>query len=162
MKRIDVFMNDMYDDCWVHKLSINEMVEKYGYMNIIFASEYHIAFTNSRCVEVRNAVGKGLGKKEKYEVGDGLVGRLFRSDGGDKLNVRILEKSYEQLLGRLTTEDVLCKHFRYTRCVTSHSARGAFVSKTSTIQEWDTPYSVSSEWDWCAMTRCVDFGSETN
>ena len=38
VKRIDVFMNDMYDDCWVHKLSINEMVEKYGYMNIIFAS----------------------------------------------------------------------------------------------------------------------------
>ena len=35
-------------------------------------------------------------------------------------------------------------------------------SKTSTIQEWDKPYSVSSEWDWCAMTRCVDFGSETN
>ena len=130
MKRIDVFMNDMYDDCWVHKLSINEMVEKYGYMHIIFASEYHIAFTNSRCVEVRNAVGQGLGKKEKYEVGDGLVGRLFRSDGGDKLNVSILEKSYEQLLGRVTTEDVLCKHFRYTRCVTSHSARGAFVSKT--------------------------------
>ena len=122
-------MNDMYDDCWVHKLSINEMVEKYGYMHIIFASEYHIAYTNSRCVEVRNAVGKGLGKKEKYEVGDGLVGRLFRSDGGDKLNVSILEKSYEQLVGRVTTEDVLCKHFRYARCVTSHSARGAFVSK---------------------------------
>ena len=38
VKRIDVFMNDMYDDCWVHKLSIHEMVEKYGYMNIIFAS----------------------------------------------------------------------------------------------------------------------------
>ena len=38
VKRIAVFMNDMYDDCWVHKLSINEMVEKYGYMNIIFAS----------------------------------------------------------------------------------------------------------------------------
>ena len=40
---------------------------------------------------MRNAVGKGLGKKEKYQVGDGLVGRLFRSDGGDKLNVSILE-----------------------------------------------------------------------
>ena len=116
-------MNDMYDDCCVHKLSINEMVEKYGYMNITFASEYHIAFTNSRCVEERNAVGKGLGKKEKYEVGDELVGRLFRSDGGDKLNVSILEKSYEQLLGRVTTEDVLCKHFRYTRCVTCHCSR---------------------------------------
>ena len=38
VERIAVFMNDMYDDCWVHKLSINEMVEKYGYMNIIFAS----------------------------------------------------------------------------------------------------------------------------
>ena len=58
------------------------------------------------------------------------MGRLFRSDGEDKLNVSILEKSYEQLLGRVTTEDVSCKHFRYTRCVTSHSARGAFVSKT--------------------------------
>ena len=68
VKRIDVFMNDMYDDCWVHKLSINEMVEKYGYMNIIFASEYHIAFTNSRCVEVRNAVGRDWGRKKNMKL----------------------------------------------------------------------------------------------
>ena len=137
------------------------MVEKYGYMNIIFASEYHIAFTNSRCIEVRNAVGKGLGEKEKYEVGDELVGRLFRSDGGDKLNVSILEKSYEQHSWGVSPLKTFYANILDTHAVSLPTARGAFVSKTSTIQEWDKPYSVSSEWDWC-VTRCVDFGSETN
>ena len=166
-------INDMYDDCWVNKLSVSEMVEKHGKMtDDIMTSEYNIAYTNSRCLEVSNAVRKGLGKTDKYEVGDELVCRLYyRSDGGEKFNVNIL---YEILCiksscitiqnmstntNHTTTEEILRKHFRFAHCITCHSAQGASVSKTITIHEWDKPHLVSREWFWCAITRCVDFNN---
>ena len=146
-------INDMYDDCWVNKLSVSEMVEKHGKMtDDIMTSEYNIAYTNSRCLEVSNAVRKGLGKTDRYEVGDELVCRLYyRSDGGDKFNVNILYKilciksscitiqNMSTNTKHTTTEEILRKHFRFAHCITCHSAQGASVSKTITIHEWDKP-----------------------
>ena len=166
-------INDMYDDCWVNKLSVSEMVEKHGKMtDDIMTSEYNIAYTNSRCLEVSNAVRKGLGKTNRYEVGDELVCRLYyRSDGGDKFNVNILYKilciksscitiqNMSTNTKHTTTEEILRKHFRFAHCITCHSAQGASVSKTITIHEWDKPHLVSREWFWCAITRCVDFNN---
>ena len=166
-------INDMYDDCWVNKLSVSEMVEKHGKMtDDIMTSEYNIAYTNSRCLEVSNAVRKGLGKTDKYEVGDELVCRLYyRSDGGEKFNLNILFKilciksscitiqNMSTNTKHTTTEEILRKHFRFAHCITCHSAQGASVSKTITIHEWDKPHLVSREWFWCAITRCVDFNN---
>ena len=84
VKRIEMY-HDMCDDCWVYELSVKEMVEKYrNTTDDLMASEYDIAYTNSRGLEVGNPAPKGLGKTDKYEVGDELVCKLlfFRSDGG--------------------------------------------------------------------------------
>ena len=53
------------------KLSISEMVEKRGTDDRL-ASEYNIAYTSSRCVEVSNAVRNGLGKMNQCA---GCIGR---------------------------------------------------------------------------------------
>ena len=163
-------VNAMYDDCWVHQLSISDMVAKYfETTDDIMASEHNIAYTNARCVDVSNEVRKRLGKKANYEMEDELICRLYKEHHGAKFNVNIRYKvvninSHSITIQNLNTEtyhevneDILHKHFRYAYCATAHSSQGASVSSTITIHEWEKTYLVSREWWWCAITRCVDF-----
>ena len=163
-------INDMYDDCWVHQLPIADMVAKYfETTDDIMASEHNIAYTNARCVDVSNEVRKRLGKKDKYEIGEELICRLYKEHHGARFNVNIRYKVINIKFSGITiqnlntetyhevNEEILYKHFRYAYCATAHSSQGASVRETITIHEWDKSCLVSREWWWCAITRCVDF-----
>ena len=79
--------------CWINETASRvKWVEKHGKMtDDIMTVRDNIAYTNSRCLEVSNAVRQGLGKTDKYEVVDEVVCRLYdRSDGGEKVKVNIL------------------------------------------------------------------------
>ena len=67
----------MDDDIWIHKLSLSEFVHKYfNTTNDIAASQKNIAYTNMRRLTVSNAIRKGLGKTDKYEVDEILICNL--------------------------------------------------------------------------------------
>ena len=127
----------MYDDMWLHKLSLSEFVHKYfNTTDDITASQKNIAYTNMRCLTVSNAIRKSLGKTDKYEVGEILICRLYKKANNVKFNVnyrfRIVSiskniiksenvKSRQQYITDIATLD---KHFRYDYCTTCHSAKG--------------------------------------
>ena len=55
----------------------------------VMQSENNIAYTNMRCQAVSTEVRRRLGKKDKYEVGEMLICRLYRQDDAGKFNVNI-------------------------------------------------------------------------
>ena len=52
-------------------------------------SKNNIAYTNIRCQAVANEVRKRLNKKNKYELGEILICRVYKKDEEGKLNVNI-------------------------------------------------------------------------
>ena len=53
-------------------------------------SENNIAYTNMRCQAVSAEVRRRLDKKDKYEVGEMLICRLYRNEDDEgKFNVNI-------------------------------------------------------------------------
>ena len=162
----------MYDDMWLHKLSLSEFVHKYfNTTDDITASQKNIAYTNMRCLTVSNAIRKSLGKTDKYEVDEILICRLYKKTNNVKFNVNYrfkivsiskniikLEnvKSKQQYLTDIATLD---KHFRYDYCTTCHSAQGASIDSKIVIHEWEKSHLVTREWLWCALTRSTDFNN---
>ena len=58
-------LNDMYDDFWVHRLGLNELIKKYfKTTSDVMASTYNIAYTNKRCMDVSKTVRQRLGKNK--------------------------------------------------------------------------------------------------
>ena len=169
-------MNEMYDDLWVRKIAINEWIHKYFKMtDDVMKSENNIAYTNLRCQAVSSEIRKRLGKKEKYEIGEVMICRLYRDDKEGKFNVNIRWKIdskkwdsqariYKYRIQDIkNTEDVrtvdeyvLDNHFRYAYCATTHSRQGASISGNITIHEWNKTYLMSREWLWCSITRARD------
>ena len=82
-------LKNMYDDMWLNKLEINDFVHKYfKTTDNPMASERNIAYTNIRCLNVSNYIREQLGKKDKYEVGETLICRIYyKNTKGVKFNV---------------------------------------------------------------------------
>ena len=117
---------------------------------------HNIAYTNMGCLNVSNYIRKHLGKKDKYEVGDTLICRVYKNLGNQRFNVnyryRILSmtlpvvllqnvKSKEHFTTDIYTLD---KHFRYGYCTTCHSAQGASIDGQIIIHFWDKKHLVFS------------------
>ena len=165
-------LDNLYDDYWVKKLPIAEIIEKYfRYTKTLKPNHMHIAYTNSRCKMVSDEVRKKLGKVGLYEVGEELICRIYYKNWGTKFNVNIRYKiininsdliTIQNIKTRQTYdvyEAILYKHFRYGYCATCHSCQGASIKNHITIHEWNKTHLVSREWIWTALTRCVDFNN---
>ena len=144
-------------------------IEKnFRYTKDVMTSKNTIAYTNIRCQAVANEVRKRLNKKDKYELGEILICRVYKKDEEGKLNVNIRWEVVE-VEGRHVTiqdiksketrtfEDTIDKHFRYAYCATCHSRQGTTIRDNKTIHDWNKDYLVSKEWLWCAVTRATDF-----
>ena len=161
-------ISDIYDDFWVYKLPLTEIIPKYFEItDDIMASEHNIAYRNIRCRNVASEIRERLGKKDKYEVGEILIARKWVRDPRININIRYCIKKIEG--GMLTLQNICDEKdvkifneekvddiFIYSYCATCHSSQGASVKETMTIHEWDLNY-VSREWLYTALTRCVDF-----
>ena len=163
----------MYDDIWIHKLSLSEFVHKYFHTTgDMTKSQKNIAYTNMSCLTVSNAIRKSLGKTDKYEVGEILICRLYKKTNHVKSNVNYrfkivsiskniikLENNVKSKQQYLTDMATLDKHFRYDYCTTCHSAQGASIDGKIVIHEWEKSHLVTPEWLWCALTRSTDFNN---
>ena len=87
-KRSDkIKFKNIYDDIWIHKLSIEQIVEKhFKTTDDLMESEHNIAYTNKRCLYVSNTIRKNLGKKNKYEVGEHMICRKYKKEGATTFN----------------------------------------------------------------------------
>ena len=123
-----------------------------------------IACTNRRCQAVSTEVRRRLGKKDKYEVGEMLICRLYRKDDKGKFNVNIrwlitkvegnmitIQDIKDKEHVRTVNESIIDNHFRYVYCSTCHSRQGTSIRGKITIHEWQKSYLVGREWLWCAI-----------
>ena len=79
-------VNDMYADCWVNKLPLEELIKKhFETTDDVMTSDCNIAYTNNRCIGVSKEVRRRLGKTGDYEVGEVLVCRLYKKMGNRDL-----------------------------------------------------------------------------
>ena len=88
-KRSDkIKLKNIYDDLWIHKLSIEQIVEKhFKTTDDLMESEHNITYTNKRCLYVSNTIRKNLGKKNKYEVGEHMICRKYKKEGATTFDV---------------------------------------------------------------------------
>ena len=84
-------LDEMYDDWWVKKMDVYDWILKhFKFTRDVMTSGNNIAYTNMRCQAVSSEVRRRLGKKDKYEVGEMLICRLYRNvDEEGKFNVNI-------------------------------------------------------------------------
>ena len=166
-------LKNIYDDIWIwiHKLPIEQIVEKYfKTTGDIMASEHNIAYTNRRCIYIyiSNTIRKNLGRKDKYEVGECMICRKYKKEGGNTFNTNfkyriksigtkgvVLQnvKIHELYNTGISTLD---EHLRYAYCATCHSSQGASVDKSITIHEWQKQHLITREWFYTSVTRCTD------
>ena len=161
-------ISDIYDDFWIHKLPLKEIIPKYFEItDDVMASDHNIAYRNIRCRNVANEIRARLGKKDKYEVGEILIARKWVKNPRISMNIRY---SITKIEGGILTLQILSiekdnftmneaqvdEIFIYSHCATCHSSQGASIKETLTIHEWDLSY-VSREWLYTALTRCTDF-----
>ena len=167
-------LDEMYDDWWIKKMGAEEWILKHFKMTWdVMTSENNIAYTNMRCQAVSSEVRRRLGKKDKYEVGEMLICRLYRNEDEEgKFNVNIrwlitkvegnmitIQDIKDQKDVRTVKENIIDNHFRYAYCATCHSRQGQSISGNITIHEWQKSYLVSREWLWCSITRARDFNN---
>ena len=166
-------LDEMYDDWWIKKIDVEEWILKHFKMTRdVMTSENNIAYTNMRCQAVSSEVRSRLGKKDKYEVGEMLICRLYRNEEEGKFNVNIrwlitkvegnmitIQDIKDKKAVRTVSENIIDKHFRYAYCATCHSRQGQSISGNITIHEWQKSYLVSREWLWCAISRARDFNN---
>ena len=169
-KRSDrIKLKRIYDDIWIHKLPIEQIVEKYfKTTDDIMASEHNIAYTNKRCLYVSNTIRKSLSKNDRYEVGEYMICRKYKKDGESTFNVNfkyqiksigadgvVLQNIHTNKLYH-TSIATLNEHFRYAYCATCHSSQGSSVDKSITIHEWQKQHLITREWLYTSVTRCTD------
>ena len=162
-------LKNIYDDIWIRKLPIEQIVEKYfKTTGDLMASEHNIAYTNRRCLYISNTIRKNLGRKDKYEVGEYMICRKYKKEGGNTFNVnfkyQIMSIGADGVVLRNiktnelynTSISTLDEHFRYGYCATCHSSQGASVDKSITIHEWQKQHLITREWLWTSLTRATD------
>ena len=166
-------LDEMYHDWWVKKMDVYDWILKhFKFTRDVMQSENNIAYTNMRCQAVSSEVRRRLGKKDKYEVGEMLICRLYRNDDEGKFNVNIrwpitnvegnmitIQDIKDKDDVRTVKENIIDNHFRYAYCATAHSRQGQSISGNITIHEWQKSYLVSREWLWCSITRARDFNN---
>ena len=166
-------LDEMYHDWWVKKMDVEEWILKHFKMTRdVMTSENNIAYTNMRCQAASSEVRRRLDKKDKYEVGEMLICRLYRNEEEGKFNVNIrwlitkvegnmitIQDIKDEVDVRTVSQNVIDKHFRYAYCASCHSRQGQSISGNITIHEWQKSYLVSKEWLWCAITRARDFNN---
>ena len=167
-------LDEMYHDWWVKKMDVYDWILRhFKFTRDVMQSENNIAYTNMRCQAVSSEVRRRLDKKDKYEVGEMLICRLYRNEdeeGKFNVNIRWLITKVEGNMitiqdikdkedVRTVKENIIDKHFRYAYCATCHSRQGQSISGNITIHEWQKSYLVSREWIWCAITRARDFNN---
>ena len=75
-------LDSMYDDMWIHRIPLEEFVPKcFKTTDDVTKALHNIAYTNMRCLNMSNYIRKHLGKKDKYEVGDTLICRVYKNLG---------------------------------------------------------------------------------
>ena len=150
----------MYDDMWLHKLPLDDIVRKYFKLtDDVTQSHNNIAYTNMRCLCASNQMRKKLGKKDKYEVGESLICRVYEKFGSKRFNVNYRYRSkrfnvnYRYRIVSISSNTVILenvmskgqyiidiptldKHFRYDNCITCHSAQDASINGEIIIHEW--------------------------
>ena len=161
-------ISEIYDDFWIHKLPLKEIIPKYFEItDDVMASDHNIAYRNIRCRSVANEIRARLGKNDKYEVGEILIARKWMRNPRINMNIRY---SIAKIEGRILTlqnisiatdnftmnEAQVDEIFIYSHCATAHSSQGSSIKESLTIHEWDLNY-VSREWAYTAITRCTDF-----
>ena len=166
-------LDEIYDDLWHKNMDIYDWIVKhFKFTRDVMQSENNIAYTNMRCQAVSSEVRKRLGKKDKYEVGEVLICRLYRKDDKGKFNVNIrwmitkvegnmitIEDIKDKDNVRTVSENIIDNHFRYAYCSTTHSRQGTSIGGNLTIHEWNKAYLVSREWLYCSITRARDFNN---
>ena len=131
-------LDKMYDDWFIKKMDVEEWILKYHKMTRdVMTSANNIAYTNMRCQAVSSEVRRRLGKKDKYEVGEMLICRLYRNEDEGKFNVNIrwlitnvegnmitIQDIKDKDDVRTVKENIIDNHFRYAYCATCHSRQG--------------------------------------
>ena len=123
----------------------------------VMTSENNIAYTNMRCQAVSSEVRRRLGKKDKFEVGEMLICRLYRNEDEGRFNVNIrwlitkvegnmitIQDIKDEKDVRRVKENIIDKHFRYAFCATCHSRQGQSRRGNIPIHEWQKSYLVMS------------------
>ena len=167
-------LDEIYDDLWHKDMSIEDWIVKhFKFTKDVMQSENNLAYTNMRCQAVSNEIRR-LGKKDKYEVGEMLMCRLYRKDDKGKFNVNIrwlitkiegnsniitIQDIKDEEHVRTVNESIIDNHFRYAYCATTDSRQGTSISGNITIHEWQKSYLVNKEWIWTSVTRCRDFNN---
>ena len=104
-------LNEIYDDFWETYLDWKLWIETpFSYTQM--TSKNNIAYTvytNIRCQTVANEVRKRLNKKDKYELGDILICRVYKKDEEGKLNVNIRWEVVEVEGRNVTIQDIKSK-----------------------------------------------------
>jgi len=81
----------------------------FSYTKDVMTSKNTIAYTNIRCQAVANEVRKRLNKKNKYELGEILICRVYKKDEEGKLNVNIRWEVVEVEGRNVTIQDIKSK-----------------------------------------------------
>ena len=82
-------ISDIYDDFWIHKLPLKEIIPKcFEITDDVMASDHNIAYRNICCRNVANEIRQRLGKKDKYEVGEILIARKWVKNPRINMNIR--------------------------------------------------------------------------
>ena len=82
-------IDDMYNDFWLHKLDIKDILpEHWKTTSDIMASDHNIAYTNIRCRTQSSEIRERLGKGNKYEVGEILIARKWVNIPRININLR--------------------------------------------------------------------------
>ena len=87
----------------------------FSYTKDVMTSKNNIAYTvytNIRCQAVANEVRKRLNKKNKYELGEILICRVYKKDEEGKLNVNIRWEVVEVEGRHVTIQDIKSKETR--------------------------------------------------
>ena len=161
-------LSNIYDDIFVHKLSILKIIDKYfKYTDDITASNHNIAYLNHTCKEVSKRIREMQNKKNEYEIGEEVICREYIQLKDKKFNVNfkyVIRHITDEvaLLENVATNEkqfiplnLLRKHFIFSYCFTAHSVQGASVDESITIFDY-THWRVDREWFWTCITRARD------
>ena len=100
-------------DFWETYLDWKLWIEApFSYTKDVMTSKNNITYTvytNIRCQAVANEVRKRLNKKDKYELGEILICRVYKKDEEGKLNVNIRWEVVEVEGRNVTIQDIKSK-----------------------------------------------------
>ena len=164
-------LKNIKDDILVNRLSVFEIIDKYfQYTTDISGSKNNIAYLNTTCKNVSNAIRKLENRRDEYEVGEFLICREYTKTQTSTFNVNFkykivhigsdgiftLKNVKTLILQSLPVKKVR-ENFIFASCCTCHSAQGTSIDDTISIFDYNHPLVRNyPEWLWTAITRCRD------